>query len=243
MTSDPAPGAGNSRVSGAHPVHHSDPGAPAQTIVLAEVSGLASQVYQALRDGAVDPEVTFDLACQLIEWGPWNEAAHRLAEQSMAGGDPGRLADVARQALDSIGFEPDFEAESRLVALAEEALQVVQADLSAAGFDDPARLVVAEGGYPRHLWAEFRGKFCHGSGVAPADTRDPVHALVAVADNVQDAVMHALTAAWPTCPVHGLGGHPREHERRAVWWCQGGPGGHVIAAIGQWPRGRPAPHS
>ena len=153
----------------------------------------------------------------------------------MAGGDPGRLADLARQVLDSIGFEPDFEAEPRQLAQPEQALELVRADLGADGLDGQARLVLANGGYPRYLWAEFRGTFGHGSGVTPADARDPVRALVAVAAEMQDAVMHVLMAAWPTCPAHGLGGHAREHERQAVWWCNGGPVGHVIAAIGQWP--------
>ena len=240
MTGDRAPGAGDGQVTGARQVYRSAPDAPAQTIVLAEFSRLASQVYQGLRDGTVNREVTFDLACYLIEWAPYSEPAQRLAEQSMAGDDPGRLASLARQVLDSLGFEPDFQAEPRLLGQAERALEAVRSDLRTDGLDGPARLVLADGGYPRYLWAEFRGTFGHGSGVTPADVSDPVRALVAVAADMQDAVMHALAAAWPTCPAHGLGGHACEDERQAVWWCNGGPGGHVIAAIGQWPRGQPA---
>ncbi|MFI5068069.1 MAG: hypothetical protein ACHP9Z_29380 [Streptosporangiales bacterium] len=242
MTGDRAPGAGDGQVTGSRRVHRSAPSAPAQTIVLAEFSRLACEVYKGLRDGTVDPEVTFDLACHLIEWAPYSEPAQRLAEQSMAGDDPGRLADLARQVLDSLGFEPDFEAEPRLLGQAEQALEAVRSDLRADGLDGPDRLVVADGGYPRYLWADFRGTFAHGSGVTPADARDPVRALVAVAADMQDAVMHAMTAVWPVCPAHGLGGHARELERQAVWWCNGGPGGHVIATIGQWPGDQPAHH-
>jgi hypothetical protein len=240
MTGDRAGGAGDGRETGARRVHRSAPDAPAQSIVLEEFSRLASQVYQRLRDGTADPEATFDLACHLIEWAPYSELAQRLAEQSVAGDDPGHLASLAWEVLDSLGFEPDFQAEPRLLGQAEQALEAVRSDLRTDGLDGPARLVLADGGYPRYLWAEFRGTHGHGSGVTPADAREPVRALVAVAADMQDAVMHALAAAWPTCPAHGLGGHAREHERQAVWWCNGGPGGHVIATIGHWPSGQPA---
>ena len=53
----------------------------------------------------------------------------------------------------------------------------------------------------------------------------------------QDALMHALWVAWPVCPVHRLGVHARDHEEAAVWWCSG-DGGHAVAAIGAWPKGR-----
>jgi hypothetical protein len=65
------------------------------------------------------------------------------------------------------------------------------------------------------------------------DGSDPVSALVDVADDAQDALMHALCAAWPVCPVHQLGAHARKHEAAAVWWCSG-DGGHTVTAIGHW---------
>lgn len=71
-------------------------------------------------------------------------------------------------------------------------------------------------------------------GIDPEAGSDRQWALVAVADNAQDALMHTLWAAWPTCPVHQLGAHAREHEQAAVWWCAG-DGGHAVAAIGEWP--------
>ena len=40
-------------------------------------------------------------------------------------------------------------------------------------------------------------------------------------------------ACRSTCPP-GLGGHPSEHDHQAVWWCNGGEGGHVVAMIGRW---------
>ena len=57
---------------------------------------------------------------------------------------------------------------------------------------------------------------------------------MAVADDLQDAVMGSLLIVWPVCPAHGLGGHPRTYDHEAVWWCNGGNSGHVVAAIGRW---------
>jgi hypothetical protein len=60
-----------------------------------------------------------------------------------------------------------------------------------------------------------------------------VHVLLAVAEDAQDALMHALWAAWPVCPIHRLGVHARDHEDAAVWW-RAGDGGHAVTAIGEW---------
>jgi hypothetical protein len=46
--------------------------------------------------------------------------------------------------------------------------------------------------------------------------------------------MGSLMTVWPVCPEHGLGGHPIEQDSQAVWWCNGGGTGHVIASIGHW---------
>ena len=57
--------------------------------------------------------------------------------------------------------------------------------------------------------------------------------LVAVADDLQNSVMHVLWGTvWPVCPTHDLGAHTREHDGVAVWWCNS-LGGHVIAPMGQ----------
>jgi hypothetical protein len=73
-------------------------------------------------------------------------------------------------------------------------------------------------------------------GIHPSQASDPLQALIAVADDLQNSVMHILWGTvWPLCPAHNLGAHPREHHHTAVWWCNG-TGGHVIAAIGQWRR-------
>lgn len=216
-------------------VYRSTPGAPSPAGLTAKFDQLASQVYAGLRDGDLDPEATFDLACFLIDWGPFGPAVHELAEQSVAGTDPARLADMAGRVLEESGFEPDFDAEPRLLGELEQALEAVKADMRATGLAGPVRLgfVEDQGSYPRNVFASFRGSFSYTGGITPGDGRDRVSALLAVADDVQDAIMGSLMTVWPVCPDHGLGGHPREHGGQAVWWCNGG-GGHVIAPIGRW---------
>jgi hypothetical protein len=88
--------------------------------------------------------------------------------------------------------------------------------------------------YLRNVFAQFRGSLGHSSGVAAGHARDRVSALLAIADDVQDAIMGVLSAVWPVCPEHGLGCDPREHGSQAAWWCDGGGSGHVIATVGKW---------
>jgi hypothetical protein len=214
-------------------VYRSGPDAPSPDILAREFDRLASQTYAGIRDGGLDPEVTFDLASFLMDWAPSSPAVRQLAEQSMTGTDPARLADLAAQVLADSDFEPGFAAEPRRLAELERALKAVQADMHATGLAGPVRLVVLQDTPPRHAFAEFRGSYGHTSGVAPDAADDPVRALIAVADDLQDAVMAALGTAWPVCLAHGLGGHPREHDHQAVWWCSG-RGGHVVAMIGTW---------
>jgi hypothetical protein len=71
-------------------------------------------------------------------------------------------------------------------------------------------------------------------GIFPEAGKDPVTALAAVADDAQDAVMHSIWEAWPTCPEHLLGVHSRAHDGAAVWWCRI-DGGHVVARVGHLP--------
>ena len=193
-------------------------------------------MYTGLRDGTLDPEATFDLACFLMEQGRPEPVIRELAEQSAAGTDPALLADLARRTLEAVEFEPGFAAEPRLLAGLEQALQTVSADLRATGLTGPARLVVLEGSAPPHAFVEFGGKFGHTNGIAPGHGSNPGDALLAVADDLQDAVMDALLMVWPVCPRHQRGGHAREIDAEPVWWCTGGSGGHIIAAIGRWPR-------
>jgi hypothetical protein len=197
---------------------------------------LATRVYAGLRDGALDAEAAFDLACFLMDWGPFSPAVHELAEQSAAGTDPARLADLAGRVLEESEFEPGFDAEPELLAELEHALEAVRADMQATGMAGPVRAAFAEapGSYLPNAFASFRGSFSYTGGIAPSKGRDRVSALLAVADDVQDAIMGSLMTVWPVCPDHSLGGHPRESGSQAVWWCNGGVSGHVIARIGHW---------
>jgi hypothetical protein len=124
-----------------------------------------------------------------------------------------------------------------LLAALEEALEIVKADLRACGLPDAVRLYTWDGGPSTCVGVDAWAANSSGQGVFPAEAQEPVTALVAVADDTQDAVMHSVWGTWPTCPQHSLGVHARTHDGGAVWWCAGG-GGHVAARIGQWPRTR-----
>lgn len=129
--------------------------------------------------------------------------------------------------------EPGFREEPSLLQALEQALHVVEADVRATGLDGPVGLILNDRDEYAHAVYQGGGS---GSttGIHPADASDPVYVLVAVADDLQNSIMHILWGTvWPVCPAHNLGAHAREHEGAAVWWCNG-PGGHVIAPIGHW---------
>jgi len=209
---------------------------PPPFVLTAQFSELARAVYAGLRDGGLAPEATFDLACFLMDWAPASPVVQELAEQSVTGTDPARLVGLAGQVLAEYGFQPDFDTEPRLLAALEDALEAVRADMRATGLTGPVGLSFEDDGttYVRNVFAHFRGSYSYTSGVFPGDARDQVNALVAVADDVQDAVMGVTMTAWPVCAGHGLGAHPCGRDGQAVWWCNGGSG-HVIALIGGWP--------
>ncbi|MGW3558906.1 hypothetical protein ACWDNT_16285 [Streptomyces sp. NPDC000963] len=77
----------------------------------------------------------------------------------------------------------------------------------------------------------------HGNDLDPNSQDSPASALASVADAAQETVTELLWQAWPLCPDHGLGMHPREDaEGRLSWWCAGersrrGPA-HIHAAVG-----------
>lgn len=232
MASTAAPGEGD-RHAGTR-VFCSSPDAPSAGRLIRQFDELAGRVYVGLRDNALHPESTFDLACFLMDWGPGSPAAHELAEQSVAETDRARLADLARLVLAESGFKPGFDVEPRLRAELERALEAVRADMRATGLAGAAELDFAVHGDPRQVFARFEDAFGFTSGMAPGDAGSQTRALVAVADDLQDAVMGRLSSVWPVCPQHSLGGHPEEREAQAVWWCAGG-GGHAVARIGEWP--------
>jgi hypothetical protein len=235
MNGKPLPGEVPGGAPGQRRVFRSDPDAPTAGQLNAEFDRLARQAYVGVRDGVLDPEVAFDLACLLLKWGPPDPLAGELAERSAEGTDREQIADLVKQVL-AVRFEPGFDLEPVLLERLEQALGVATADLEATGLEGPVRLVIMDWHEPRHAYAEFRGVWGTAGGISPADGAAPLPALVAVAGNLQEAVMEALWGTvWPVCPAHNLGAHAREYESAAVWWCKG-DGGHVIAAIGYWDR-------
>lgn len=106
---------------------------------------------------------------------------------------------------------PGFKEEPCQLEVLEQALHVVEADVRATGLDGPVGSILND-------WDD-RGQVVHvvfqggGSGstvgIHPADASDPVGALVAVADDLQNSIMHVFwpgrlslsaRAAWPITP-------------------------------------------
>jgi hypothetical protein len=130
--------------------------------------------------------------------------------------------------------EPSFDGEPESLRQIEEALTVVGADLRATGLTNPVGLDLDHNMDPPVARVCYEpGVYASTSGIYTSDVVDSVSTLVLVADELQDATMEAIWRAWPVCPMHDLGAHPREHGHAAVWWCAGA-GGHVIAPIGAW---------
>jgi hypothetical protein len=194
---------------------------------------LCRQLYRSLRNGPVDREAAFDLSADALARDPGSEHAAEAAALTLADdADPAALAAAARELLASLQFDPDFDDEPDLLTALEAALEIVKADLRASGLPDAVRLYRWDGS-PNVAVDGWAANSTAG-GIYPAAGSDPLTALVAVADDAQDAVMHSIWAAWPACPEHSLGVHAREHDGAAVWWCSGAAG-HAVARIGQWP--------
>ena len=200
---------------------------------------LSSAVYIAARAGAVDCTAAFDLAVSWLEERPQDPDAAELAALSIecAQASQPRMAEVALRLLATTHFRPGFKEEPGWLARLEDAMRLVNRDAAATGIPRPCRLRVHDDDGANwsvnayvQTWEGYTGTV---QGVYPASGAHPLSALVAVADDAQDALMHALLAAWPVCPAHRLGAHARDHEEAAVWWCSG-DGGHAVTAIGQW---------
>ena len=197
---------------------------------------LARTVYVTARAGAVDCTAAFDLAASKLEVSPLDQDAGELARLSLdcAEASQSRMAEVALSLLAAVGFEPGFREEPSWLACLQDAMRLVNLDVAATGIRRPCQLRVHDD-EPGNAYVETGDGYTGtAQGIFPASGADRVSALVAVADDAQDALMHAIWAAWPVCPVHRLGVHPREHDGAAVWWCAR-DGGHAVAAIGRWP--------
>lgn len=218
--------------------YRSDPDAPGQRQWLAQFNHLADQTYAGARSGTLDAEMAFDLACFLMAEDEPDPLATELAGQAAHGADRKELSKLALRLLSGAGFVPGFKEEPARLEALERALRVVEADVRATGLDGPVGLILNDyDGRAQYANAVFRdGGSGSTVGVHTSQADEPVAALVAVADDLQNSVMHVLWGTvWPVCPAHHLGAHAREHDGTAVWWCNGS-GGHVIAAIGTWNR-------
>ena len=205
----------------------------------AEFGRLCRVVYVAARAGAVDCTAAFDLAMSWLEERPQDQDATELATLSAecAQASQPRMAGAALRLLAAAGFRPGFREEPGWLACLEDAMRLVNRDVAATGIRHPCRLRVfdEQAGGTGNAYVETWGGYNSATaGISPASGADPLSALLAVADDAQEALMEELWAAWPACPVHRLGVHARQDGNAAVWWCAGDKG-HPVTAIGEWP--------
>jgi hypothetical protein len=197
-----------------------------------DFDGRCRRLYRSLRDGSVNREAAFDLSADILLDNPADEEAAKVAALAIDEDAAPALLAAAVRALLADRFEPTFDDEPGWFATLEAALEIVKADLRASGLPDAVRLYTWEGS--RNAAVDAWDANGTSWGIFPEDGKDPVTALAAVADDAQDAVMHSILGAWPTCPVHRLGVHARAHNGAAVWWCRI-DGGHAAARVGQLP--------
>lgn len=123
----------------------------------------------------------------------------------------------------------------------DEALALLNRDLAATLPEQgPLRLLAlppfgADG--PEHVHVALDNGEWHGNALWPESAEHPAAALANVADAAQETVTERLWQAWPLCPEHDLGMHPREADGQLSWWCAGdrrrrGPA-HIRAAVGE----------
>ena len=143
--------------------------------------------------------------------------------------------------------DPGMPSEAWIEAL-DSALRIVESDVRATGLDGTVSLIPNDWGPERYAHAVYQGAGSGSTvGIESSEAGDPIDALVAVADDLQNSIMHLFWGTvWPVCPAHNLDAHARRHAGAAVWWCNDSDG-HVVAAIGHWdgvvhPRRRRPPH-
>ncbi|MFI7133883.1 hypothetical protein ACIBQ1_49970 [Nonomuraea sp. NPDC050153] len=112
------------------------------------------------------------------------------------------------------------------------AVLAVQHDMHATGV--PGRLGFGTPEWDDHgyLRVEYKGQYS-SLGLRADEEHDPVAALVLIADLAQAVITEQDWQAWPACPTHSLGLHPKQANGAALWTCKGA-GGHTVAAIGEW---------
>ncbi|SFE68841.1 hypothetical protein SAMN05421541_10355 [Actinoplanes philippinensis] len=201
---------------------------------------LCRRVYSEVRAGALEYPDMFDLATAVLEVKPSDRDAAELATLSLDGVAVNwpRMMELGDAVLATACFELGLSEEPAQMAGLDDAMRLVNRDLSATGLPGcRLRFMDFDPDLDENRFVEtWDGEFGTGSGVPSIAVADPVSALVAVAEDAQDAVMHTIWTAWPVCPAHRLGAHARRYREAAVWWCTG-DGGHVAASVGHLPPG------
>lgn len=196
------------------------------------LDSLCARLFTATREGFPSADDLVALACLLVDSGRLDPPVVEVMERHPGTLTPAELASLAGELLIIAPFEPGFDlAPERLGAL-EQALATVVLDLPPGRVGEGAHLVVYADGARIPQWAMVRlgGGWISGSNLLPGDADDPLTALVAVADHVQESLMELDWTVWPLCAAHARGLHPVALDGAAVWRCSAG---HTVARIGE----------
>ncbi|XUL87890.1 hypothetical protein ACQ86D_15420 [Streptomyces galilaeus] len=130
------------------------------------------------------------------------------------------------------------------------ALDTVNRDFAAAFPDREPLVLMVWGGdedIGEQVYVALSDGTSQGNGLSEPEDAD-ADPLVHVAEAAQETVVELLWRAWPVCPFHKLGTHPRPEGTTAdweygeswgpgvVWWCRGHRGGdcHDLASVGEF---------
>ncbi|MCX5205598.1 hypothetical protein OG897_29575 [Streptomyces sp. NBC_00237] len=90
---------------------------------------------------------------------------------------------------------------------------------------------------PENVYVALANGEWHGNSLYPDSADDPAQALAIITDAAQETITERLWQAWPLCPEHELGMHPRDADGRLSWWCAGERlrhgTAHIRAAVGE----------
>jgi len=172
---------------------------------------------------------------QPIELGQLPAKAQRLLHQHRATME---AIELMPEVLRSVGFDP-APANQEFAARCQKALDIVQRDLDATGYDQYQMRAQISEGWPAIVFAALPdGSYWSGGG-GMARGEDSPSLLASAADSVSGVLKEIPEIEWPVCAIHG--GHPEsiwdgedpvDLLKKVAWWrCTST--GHPLAPVGQ----------
>jgi hypothetical protein len=149
-----------------------------------------------------------------------------------------RAMDLMPDVLRSIGFDP-APADDEFVARCQRAVDVVQHDLDATGYDQFQIQARFGRGWPSRVYPTMPDGSYWGGGEAMSRKEHGAGLLATAAQAVSETLKEIPEIEWPVCKVHGghpgsiwSGEDPVKLIKNAAWWrCTNT--GHLLAPVGE----------